>query len=243
MSHSKFEPFLLLLLVLVRDKCAQPTAVITPRGYNASLDPEASFTFQCDVTGADAIQWVVDGLPSIRSEIRSRGISESDPINVNATAGSFRGSISIERNVMNEDTSIICLADRSLLADVLSAPVLFKVQGLLDAPSNLLLSEGANQHMRRLSWDEPFSLDITDIDPDIECYNVCYRLVNVTVENSQCTCVNQTEYTFLCVSVPLLFTVSAVNVVGEGDASLILHDGCGCTNTTGLITIAVYTII
>ena len=90
--------------------------------------------------------------------------------------------------------------------------------------------------MRRLSWEKPFSLDITDVDPDIECYNVCYRLVNTTVDKSQCTCVNQTEYKFLCVSVPLLFTVSAINVVREGGASSILHYGCGCTSTTGLIT-------
>ena len=236
MSHSKFEPFLLLLLVLVRDKCAQPTAVITPRGYNASLDPEATFTFQCDVTGADNIWWVVDGLPSTRSEIQSRGISEGDLIIVNATTGSFRGSISIERNVMNKNTTIICVADMISSVHVPSEPVSFKVQGLIDETSNLMLSEGANQHVRRLSWDELFSLDITDVDPDIECYKVCYSLVNVTLENSQCTCVNQTEYTFLCVSLPLLFTVSAVNVVGEGVASSILHDGCGCISTTGLIS-------
>ena len=116
----------------------------------------------------------------------------------------------------------------SSTGDVIGAssdPVLFKIQGLLDAPLNLVLSEAASQHMRRLSCEKPFSLDITDVDPDIECYNVCYSLVNVSAEKSQCTCVNQTEYTFLCVSVPLLFTVSAVNVVGEGEATSIPHNG------------------
>ena len=98
-----------------------------------------------------------------------------------------------------------------------------------------MLSE-ADPYLGRLTWDKPFSLDITDVDPDIECYNVCYRLINETAENSHCACVNKTEYTFLCVSVPLLFTVSAVNVVGEGVASSILHDGCGCISTTGLIS-------
>ena len=236
MIHCKIEALLLLFLALARDKCAQlsRSAVIIPRSYNASLDPEASFTFQCDVTGADSIQWIVDGLPSNRPEIRSRGISDGDLITVNATTGSFSRSISIERNAMNKNTSVICVADMILSADVISEPVLFRVQGLLDAPSNLMLSEADNQHMRRLTWDEPFSLDITDVDPDIECYNVCYRLVNETVKNSQCTCVNQAEYTHLCVGVPLLFTVSAINLVGEGGATSILHDGCNCINTTGL---------
>ena len=42
-----------------------------------------------------------------------------------------------------------------------------------------------------------------------------------------------TEYTFLSVSIPLLFTMSAVNVVDEGNASSIPHDGNGWNNTTG----------
>ena len=142
------------------------------------------------------------------------------------------------RNITNKNTTIRCfstaISSTGYVIGVSSEPVLFKIQGLLDAPSNLVLLEAANQHMRRLKWDEPFSLDITDVDPDIKCDNVCYSLVNISAEKSQCTCVNQTEYTFLCVSVPLLFTVSAVNVVGEGEATSILHNGYNCTSTTGL---------
>ena len=36
MTHSIFKASLLLLLAIVRDKCAQPLAIITPGG---SLDP------------------------------------------------------------------------------------------------------------------------------------------------------------------------------------------------------------
>jgi hypothetical protein len=198
------------------------------------------------VTGTNNVQWFVDGSPSFRQEIRDRGISESITISVDEATDSFIRSLTILRNVTNRNTTIVCLANvLSPSSSSTSEPVLFKIQGLLDAPSNLMLSdlEADNQHMRRLSWEEPFSLDITDVDPDIECYNVCYSLVNVTAEKSQCTCVNQTEYTFLCVSVPLLFTVSAVNVVGEGGASAILHDGsCGCTSTTGLNWVIIYSI-
>jgi hypothetical protein len=225
-----------LFLVLIKQTYAQLTAVISPGGYNASLDPEASFSFQCDATGANNIQWFVDGSPSPTQEIRERGISQSNIITVDEATDSVKRSLFISRNIINRNTTIVCIATAisptgDLIGDT-SEPVLFKIQGFLDAPSNLMLSEADNQHMRRLSWDEPFSLDITDVDPDIECYNVCYSLVNVTAEKSQCTCVNQTQYTFLNVNIPLLFIVPAVNVVGVGNSSTVLHEATDCNNMT-----------
>ena len=175
MTCSKTEKVVLLLLLLLKDKHSQLTAVITPRGYNASLDPEASFTFQCDVTGTNNIQWLIDGISSSRQESRNRGISEGNTITVDEATARFRRSVSIVRNIINMNTTITCIAtavsSTGSVSGITSEPVLFKVQGLLDAPSNLMLSEADNQHMRRLSWDEPFSLDITDVDPDIECYS------------------------------------------------------------------------
>ena len=76
-----------------------------------------------------------------------------------------------------------------------------------------------------------FSLDITDIEPDISHYKVCYSLVDAI--KSQCVLVNRTEFAFPYVNVPLHFTVSAVNVVGEGSVNSTFHDGNGCNNTTG----------
>ena len=238
MTDSKLEVLFLMWLLFVRGNHSQLTAAITPRGYNASLDPEASFTFQCDVTGTNNIQWLVDGQPSTTQDNRDRGISQSTIITVDEATDSFRISLSIVRNIANRNTTVRCqvtaVSSTGMVTGISSDPAQFQIQGLLDAPSNLMLSEADNQHMRRLSWEEPFSLDITDVDPDIECYNVCYSLVSVSAEKSQCMCVNQTEYTFLCVSVPLLFTVSAVNVVGEGGATSTLHDGCDYTSTTGM---------
>ena len=202
MIVSKIESLVLLWLLFVRGKHSQLTAVITPRGYNASLDPEASFTFQCDVTGSDNIQWLVDGRPSTTQENRGRGISQSTVITVDEAIDSFRISLSILRNITNRNTTIVSATlSTGEVRGISSDPIQFQIQDFLDAPSNIMLSEAANQCMKRLSWDEPFSLDITDVDPDIEYYNVCYSLVNVSAEKSQCTCVNQTEYTFLCVSV------------------------------------------
>ena len=161
----KIEALLLLLLVLVKNKHAQPTAVITPSGYNASLDPEATFIFQCDVTDANDVQWIVDGLPPGRQEIINRGILIETPvITVNEATGSFRQNLYISRNVANENTTIVCEADSFTVNDVHSVPVLFQVQGLLEAPPNLMLSEAMNnQCTRRTSWDEPFTLDMPAI--------------------------------------------------------------------------------
>ena len=187
------------------------------------------------MTGADDIQWIVDGVSSNRQEIIDRGILvENAVIIVNEVTGSFRQNISITRNDANKNTTLVCIADSFTLNDAHSDPVLFQVQGLLEAPPNVMLSEADDHYiMRRLSWNDPFSLDITDEDPDIKHYKICYTLVDVN--KSQCTLVNQTEFTFLNVSVPLLFTVSAVNVVGEGNTSSILHNGSGCV-ITGLIS-------
>ena len=233
--------FFLLLLVFPKENCAQRTAIITPRGYNASLDPEAKTIFECAVTGADGIQWLVDGLPSTREDVKSRGIGESAVTIVNKTTGSFRASISVERSVANRNTTIICIAKKFLISltagpgvDVPSDPVLFQVQGLLGSPPNLMLSEVDEQHVRRLSWDRPFSLDITD-EPDIKYYKVCYSLkfINAGKPLSQCTHINQTEFTFLYVGIPLLFTVSALNVVGEGNTSSIPHEITNCSTNRG----------
>ena len=61
------------MIVLAKKKYAQLTAVIIPRGYNASLDPEASFNFQCNATGADSLQWILDGEIASTQDFRNRG--------------------------------------------------------------------------------------------------------------------------------------------------------------------------
>ena len=225
---------LLLVLLLIEGRRAQPTAAISPSaGYNASLDAQASFSFQCDARGADDIRWIVDSLPSSFQTIVDRGIFESVVMVVDLDTRSLSRSLSISRNVTNEHVTIICRADSfTPSATVDSDPAIFQVQGLLEAPPNLMFLETNDECMRRISWGEPFSLDITDIEPDISHYNVCYSLRNA--DKSRCLYVNQTEFSFLNVSVPLLFTVSAVNVVGEGNSSSILYGGNGCAKTTGM---------
>ena len=237
MTWNHWPVIILLLLILTEEQYVQTeiTAVINPRGYNATLDPEVTFTFQCDVTGADDVQWIVDGLPPSRQEIINRGIlTETAVITVNEATGSFRQKLSISRNVANQNTTIVCEAESFTVNDVRSVPVVFsQIQGFLEAPSNLILTETEsddNPFMKRISWNEPFTLDITDAKLDISNYKVCYSLIN-SANKSQCTRVYQTEFTFLIVTISLEFTVYAVNVVGESNSSSILYEATVCNSS------------
>ena len=88
--------------------------------------------------------------------------------------------------------------------------------GLLEAVSNLK-SESLDQVIR-LTWDAPFSLDITGVDPDI-----WYR-VDVTVGNvafNRCDDINITEFNFTMgnTSVIYEFQVTPMNGAGNGTIS------------------------
>ena len=75
--------------------CAQTptTAVISPpQGFNASLG-SASTVFQCDVTGADNIEWRVDRTPSNRDIVTARGIVTSDVITIDPTTNTLSSTL------------------------------------------------------------------------------------------------------------------------------------------------------
>ena len=206
---------------LLHVEAIQTSAIISPREYTASLDPSASTTFQCEVTGADSILWIVDGYFALRQEIRQRGISSSHQVTVNQTVGRFTSNISISQSHINKNTSILCMACVIQGTDVLSVPAFFKVQGVLGPPPNLTLTI-LDEFVKVLTWDEPYTLNITDVEPDISHYRVCSNL------STTCTSTTSTsrEFMFVNVGVNILFTVTAVNVVGEGNRSTIMHWAC-----------------
>ena len=220
---------------LVIVEAIQTSARISPSEYTASLDPSTTTTFQCDVTGADSILWIVDGLFALRQEIRHRGISTSLQVTVNLSEGRFTSNISISRSDVNKNASILCMACVVTGTDVLSSPAFFKVQGLLGPPPNVSLAvpnqleHSQYEFIKVLIWDEPSTLNITDVEPDISHYRVCYNL------STTLACANTTdrEFMFLNVRVNILFTVSAVNVVGVGNSSTVMHWACDSNKGTG----------
>ena len=66
-------------------------------------------------------------------------------------------------------------------------------------------------------------MDITDIEPDISNYRVCTNLSGV--------CINTTEleHIFPNVRIPIEFSVTAINVVGESNATIAVYEPCDPT--------------
>ena len=72
----------------------------------------------------------------------------------------------------NNNTSMRCST-----IDANSKVIFLNIQGLLDPPPNITLSDRLSRILR---WDAPDleTLDITDIDPDFQSYQICYNLTN-----------------------------------------------------------------
>ena len=99
--------------------------------------------------------------------------------------------------------------------------------GLLDEPGNVSVSSGSRTIT--ISWSAPFSLDVTDVDPDIWYSVLIYNVTDETaVSVPYPNCINITE-TF-CVFTPdypspchkYNFTIIPQNGVGNGTADNIV---------------------
>ena len=92
-----------------------------------------------------------------------------------------------------------------------------------------------------LTWTPPFSLDITDIDPDIEGY--CVDVIDTSsslVVHSECG-ITETQFSYpippnISHSLYYVFKVIAVNAIGNGTQSVIVYSEsegmyiCNCSS-------------
>ena len=83
------------------------------------------------------------------------------------------------------------------------------------------MNQGASH--TRLLWGAPESLHLTDVEPDISNYRICTNLSGL--------CINTTdlEHVFPNVRIPIEFSVTAVNIVGESNASIAIYEPCDPT--------------
>lgn len=135
------------------------------------------------------------------------------------------GFISIDSVSENNNTEFICqivILGESTIPVRLSPPALFLVQGVLSPPLDLEIVN-VNSRLRSLSWNPPFTLDITDQDPDISNYRVCF---NLSSDAQDCTVTTMPLYRFLNIRLSLHFFVTAINIVGESAESNVLHQAC-----------------
>ena len=101
--------------------------------------------------------------------------------------------------------------------------------GALGKCPGLQINSVGSYH-QRLTWDPPPTLNITVVEPDIFSYIVCSNI------NNKCTTIDVRDpgddtsdlqqYTFLNLRAYINFTVTAVNIVGDGESAGILYEPC-----------------
>ena len=79
---------------------------------------------------------------------------------------------------------------------------------------------------RTLVWDAPHTLDITNVAPDIRFFTVQENVTGSSMD------VTETEYSFPNLAVPIGFSISAWNIVGEGETTSISHEPCEISRGT-----------
>lgn len=193
---------------------------ISPSAFTAGLSTNSSrrVTFTCTVSSNNtpifAVNMLVDEMQDSPG-LEDRGINSF-------RLDAFTANLTIEPRIENNKTVISCLATLASGA-VFSAPLTFLVQGILSAPPDLeVITIDSRPNFKRLSWQPPYTLDITNVEQDITGYRVCFSFSATEV----CVLTEDTSYDFLSVRLPLEFLVTSINVVGESDASRVLHQAC-----------------
>ncbi len=137
--------------------------------------------------------------------------------------GDFLGLIPIRKDILQDKARVRVKFSSPCFSVQWGAPdhlLLLTVSildpGLLD-PVTDLTSEYYNDYNQILNWTPPFTLDITDLDPDISNYTIC--------NSASHTCVNTTDtsYIFPTTCFPVEYSVSACNPVGCSEIATVLY--------------------
>ena len=117
--------------------------------------------------------------------------------------------------------------------------------GLLSTVNDLTIT--VSNSTLFLTWEPPFTLDITSEDPDITGY--CVDVVDSTSSTtllSQCG-INETEYSYplpqdaVCHSYVL--SITPVNVIGRGISSSVLYIGTEAGTCTHVLAFKIFNVM
>ena len=203
--------------------------IIPPLIYNAYLDSQECGTFTCVTRNNDDVHWLVDGvLDSFPSVVNTR------LIRINSTEAGHSMIIIPAIPVNQHIAEIKCIAYtlneyfQPVDEQESTETAQFNIQGLLNMLPNISYASYNATH-NLVEWLKPETLNITNIDPDIENYTIC---TNITGE-----CVNTTTTNFILSKyfVDILFSVTAWNIVGESNSSAqLVVQACSTTTVAGM---------
>ena len=164
---------------------------ISPDGINAILSDTVEF--RCIVpSDTDQIGWFINGTLFTEDVLANRGITINKLSLIRKTNASF-ALLSIQARAVNNNTTLQCRIVTSSDQVARSEEVLLQIQGkcvlirsgyhkwyLLGplAPPTSLETTHFNSTHDLLVWEDPYTLDLTDIDPDITGYTI-----TITMEN------------------------------------------------------------
>lgn len=242
MSPSFALTFFICLNLIYTSIAQNPTASLTPTIYIAS-EGNSVVQFICTVSQpTPIIGFTVNGniLDNPTQEIRS--------IMTNKVNGSA-ARLTIQPLLLNNMTSLGCYSIINGIAVMRPTDAVLLVQGLLSAPSAMSIIDSTHASFRLLSWTAPFTLDLTDQEPDIIGYRVCFNIPppSGAAAEMMMHCVHTQEilYSYLNVRLTLQFSVTPLNVVGDGDSSFVTHQSCtaGMSNESpGHFTLCIHTL-
>ncbi len=213
------------LIIILQIVTAQVTVTLVPLAATV-FEGSGAFVISCNVTAGfselsvTSLIFLLNGRLPLTEMEQTNGIF-TDFISETQT------DLSIEARRINNNTRITCQAVLSVGGEppriVNSPPRVFLVQGVLLPPSQLAIAPvDAAPYFRRLSWNPPFTLDVTNVDPDLS-FRICFILQSVTL---MCTMTSATSYQFLNFMVSLQIIVRALNAPGESGPGIIGHQGC-----------------
>lgn len=211
-------PFLLLALLFSCVGGGLPaSASISPDVFIAG-EETGGINFTCVTRLSNFLTFLVNGTNPTTTTRQTRGIQITV---LNTTFA----SLIIESTRRNNNTEIRCVSfmpDDSTATPSSVSRLL--IQGTLYAPPLQITALSSPANSLRLSWSAPFTLDISNQEPDIT-YEVCYAFVTGS-ESPVCSMSEDTSYDFVRLSLPLEFMVTPINVAGEGNTSIITHSAC-----------------